>query len=269
MQDCPRLKNCAYYKLEKTAQSSVGKVMQECYCHGVRQAQCERLLYLNQHGEAPAEEMSPDKTLNYYNGLYSEEMEVRIDRTIKALRKNGFMVRYFDQRNEALEYLLEQCSRAESLSHGGSQTLEELGVFENLEKRHIAFIPYQTAENRLRSLTVDLYLTSSNAITEDGKLVNIDGTGNRVAALCFGPKKVIVVAGTNKIVRDVQQGIERIRNLAAPFNALRLKKNVPCTVTGHCVDCLSHERICRSTVITDYPIPERIQVVLIDEALGY
>ena len=269
MSDCPRLPNCAYYRLEKIAQSAVGKIMQECYCHGVRQGQCERLMYLNAHGEAPAEEMSPDKNLNAHTALYSDEMEGRIDRTMKALKKNGFEVKYFDQRDEAKDYILSQCRHASSISHGGSMTLEELGLFDQLIAAQLPFFNYSTPENRLRSLTAELYLTSSNAVTEDGRLVNIDGTGNRVAAISFGPKKVMVVVGTNKLVTTVEKGIERIRQISAPFNAMRLKKKVPCVVTGHCVDCQSPERICRTTVITDFPIPGRIEVILIDESLGF
>lgn len=270
MKECPRLSTCAYYNLEKANSSAVGKIMQECFCHGSRQSQCERLLYFNKNGEAPADEMTPDRNLNLFSTLYSEDMESRIDRTLKSLRKNGFEAKYFDHRSDALEYLIKECRGSDFISHGGAQTLDEIGFFERLAQEGMTYLPYHASpENRLKSLSADIYITSSNALTEDGRLVNIDGAGNRVAALCFGPRKVFVVIGTNKIVKNLEQGIERIRKIAAPFNAIRLKKHVPCTITGECVDCHAPDRICRSTVTTDHPLPGRITVILIDEVLGY
>jgi hypothetical protein len=111
---------------------------------------------------------------------------------------------------------------------------------------------------------------SSNAITTEGELINIDGTSNRVAALCFGPKKVIVVAGANKLVRHHDDAMERAKLNAAVPNNIRLKRNTPCTVTGVCSDCLSKDCICCNIVTTRYSsIPGRIQVILVNETLGF
>ena len=116
----------------------------------------------------------------------------------------------------------------------------------------------------------DYYFTSTNAITLDGELVNIDCTGNRVAFLCFGPDNVIVVTGMNKVVPDVAAGISRTKNVAAPPNAVRLNRNTPCAVTGRCGDCKSPDCLCAQTVVTSFsPTPGRITVILVGEELGY
>lgn len=269
MKDCPQLANCPYYQQEKVCQSAVGKIFNETYCHGARQPQCEILKLFQETRKMPTGEMSPDKNHNRFSSLFSEGMEDKISKCIAALKSNGFDVSYFDSREEALQFILPECESAESISNGGSMTLDELGLFRIFEEKKYPYFNYSTPANRPRSLTVDLYFTSSNAVTVDGELINIDGTGNRVAALCYGPKKVFVVVGTNKIVSNQQEGIDRILNLSAPLNAIRLKKHVPCTITGHCVDCNSPERICRNLVITSRPLPGRIHVVFVDEMLGF
>jgi hypothetical protein len=125
-------------------------------------------------------------------------------------------------------------------------------------------------ERRRQALLTDLFFTGTNAITESGKLVNLDMIGNRVGALAFGPKHVIVLAGRNKIVADVDAAVQRIRNYAAPVNTRRLDKKTPCAATFACQDCSSPDRICNTWVITEKSFPEnRIKVVLINEDLGF
>jgi len=111
---------------------------------------------------------------------------------------------------------------------------------------------------------------STNAITLDGELINIDGRGNRVAFLCYGPQNVLILTGINKIVADIESGIKRTRNIASPPNAIRLNRNTPCAITGKCGDCFSKECMCGQIVITRFSlIPNRIKVILIGEELGY
>jgi len=119
------------------------------------------------------------------------------------------------------------------------------------------------------ALSCDYYFMSSNAITADGELVNIDGNGNRVAALIYGPENVVIIAGMNKIVKNVEEGISRTRNVASPQNCVRLNKNTPCAVNGVCGNCLS-DTICDQIVITRASrIPQRIKVILVGEELGF
>jgi acyl-CoA hydrolase len=130
--------------------------------------------------------------------------------------------------------------------------------------------PEEKLEIRKRQLTCDLFITSTNALTKDGKLINTDGVGNRVAAMIFGPKKTLVLAGVNKIVKDVNAGLSRIKEIASPMNTKRLNVNTPCAVTGVCSDCNSPQRICRvTTIIEKKPNFSDIEIVIIGENLGY
>jgi len=165
-----------------------------------------------------------------------------------------------------------------TISWGGSVTLEETGIIDSLKKsgsyiiydRKDAITPEEKKEMYSRIVTSDYYFMSSNAITLDGELVNIDGNGNRVACLCNGPANVIIVAGMNKIVEDVKAGISRTRNIAAPPNAVRLGLDTPCAGSGRCGDCYSKDCICGQIVITRMSrVPGRIKVILVGEELGY
>ncbi|MPN54725.1 hypothetical protein SDC9_202402 [bioreactor metagenome] len=130
--------------------------------------------------------------------------------------------------------------------------------------------PEEVFELHRQCFFADFFLTGSNAITEDGQLLNIDKTGNRVAAICFGPKNVIVIAGMNKVVRDEAAAMARIRTTAAPINSLRFNIKTPCRITGSCSDCISSETICASVVRTRMSAPaKRIKVILVGEDLGY
>ena len=163
------------------------------------------------------------------------------------------------------------------VSWGGSMTINALGVKEKLAERDVVTIdpygtpdPAESIERRRKGLTADYFLMSTNAVTMDGELVNIDGTSNRVAALCFGPKKVIIVVGANKLARGLDDALERARLYAAVPNNVRLKRNTPCTVTGDCSNCLSKDCICCNIVTTRFnSTPGRIQVIFVNENLGF
>lgn len=164
---------------------------------------------------------------------------------------------------------------------GGSVTMRELGLLEILkgrgnriadhwEARRKELAQEEVMKVRRLLLNSDVLLTSTNAVTETGYLVNIDHAGQRVAAMIFGPKKVVIIAGVNKIVRDVNEALERIKNVAAPMNARRLNKKTPCTVAGICSDCVSQDRICNvTTIIERRPVHTDILVILVGEMLGY
>lgn len=199
-------------------------------------------------------------------------------KTAAALEKHGFRSVVCAHRDEALSYLLNEATVAETIGFGGSMTLAQLGLARQVEalgKR--TFIHSRSglsaAERRIvmqEQLNCDLFFTSSNAVTLDGQLVNIDATGNRVCAMIFGPPRVWVVIGSNKIVADVPAALRRIKEVAAPPNAHRLGYKTPCAVTGLCSDCDAPDRICRvTTIIERQPRLTEIGVCLINEDLGY
>ncbi|MDR3077216.1 MAG: lactate utilization protein [Planctomycetota bacterium] len=188
----------------------------------------------------------------------------------KRLEKNGFTVSCFARANEAAEYL-EQSLRGETIGFGGSVTLRDMGLYERLGKNNTVIWHWKTPEARNRYPEFTAYLTSVNAASETGELVNIDGAGNRVAASIFGPKKVFFILGSNKVRPDLASAIDRARNVASPLNAKRLERKTPCVASGKCHDCSSPERICGVMSIHMRPLigAERSEVVLIEEPLGY
>ena len=154
-------------------------------------------------------------------------------------------------------------------------TLFEAGVMELLRNGNYNFLDRYAEGADIQGIyeaafTSDVYFMSSNAITENGELYNVDGNGNRVAALTWGPKSVIIVAGYNKIVKDLDEAAERVKDIAAPANATRLGCDTPCTKVGHCMNCASQRRICATTVIcARQRVQNRIKVILVGEELGY
>ncbi|BCR05151.1 lactate utilization protein C [Desulfuromonas versatilis] len=201
-----------------------------------------------------------------------------LDQTASALEKNGFSTVVFDLRQEALEYLLGEAGEAVTVGFGGSMTVAELGLAGRLREMGKTTLIHGsqglTAEERRQimqeQLNCDLFFTSTNALTVSGNLVNIDATGNRVCAMAFGPKKVIVVAGVNKIVMDLEAALKRVKQVASPPNAKRLGNDTPCAKTGLCSDCNSPQRICRITTILERrPRATDLRVCLINENLGY
>lgn len=196
---------------------------------------------------------------------------------LKGFQKRFIEGYYCETAAEAKDLALSLVPQNASVSFGGSVTLEETGILSELRCRDdITFFDRATAttpeENKKimhEALSCDYYFMSSNAITSDGELVNIDGNGNRVAALIYGPENVIIVAGMNKIVKNAEEGISRVRNTSSPQNCIRLGKNNPCAVNGVCGNCLS-DTICDQIVITRASrVPQRIKVILVGEELGF
>jgi hypothetical protein len=202
--------------------------------------------------------------------------------TKDALECNGFKVVAVSSKEDAVDKVLGLVPLGAKVGVGGSVTIRELGLIEALTRRGNSvvhhWLPNKPSSHWLPFMmeahNSDVFLCSSNAITEDGKLVNIDSTGNRVASMIFGPKKVIVVAGKNKIVKDVDEGLKRLKNVAGPLNAKRHNLvELPCVTTGVCADCNSPERICRVVTIMERA-PNRVRepnitVVLVAEKLGF
>lgn len=197
---------------------------------------------------------------------------------IKNLEKRQMSGIYCADKESAVAKVLELIPDGSSIGWGGSMTLAENGFLQavydkntyQIFDRDKAKTPEEQKKVYCDICGCDYFLMSTNAITLDGELINIDGRGNRVAFLCYGPDHVIIVAGMNKVVSDVESGIQRVRNIAAPPNNVRLNRNTPCAVTGRCADCLSPDCICSQTVITRRAhVPGRITVILVGEELGY
>lgn len=191
-----------------------------------------------------------------------------VSKAEKALTGYGFGFHYFATKDEAVSYLRDTCA-GKTVSIGGSMTMKELGFPENFADSTECH--WHWIDKGVYCQTPDIYLSSANALSETGEIVNIDGKCNRVAATLFGPKRCIFVCGVNKLRPDLQSAIERARNIAAPLNAKRLNKKTPCAFDGKCHDCKSPERICRAMVI-HMGVPsgfESCEVVLIGEKLGF
>lgn len=204
--------------------------------------------------------------------------EVFGKRAVEALKKNNFNADFFSTREELIKRLLELIPEKDIIGVGGSTTVQNLGILEILSKRGNLILdhnkaglsPEKVLNLRRKQLICDTFMTGSNAITLDGKLVNTDGVGNRVASMIFGPKQVIILAGTNKIVKDEGEGRKRIRTIAAPINNKRLNKPNPCTVTGECMDCQGPTRICNiTTILEKRPSLTPFSVFIINEKLGF
>jgi L-lactate utilization protein LutB len=204
-------------------------------------------------------------------------MEILGKRTSEALIKNGFQAEYLPEEASARERLLQMIPAGASVGFGGSMTIKGLDIQGELSKRGCLLYDHSLAKDKeevqqicRKQLTCDVFLTGSNAITRDGRLYNVDGRGNRVAAMTFGPGEVIVVAGVNKIAASLEEAIERVRGYAAPMNNIRLNFNNPCTKTGYCMDCSSPQRICNAAVILHKrPSTMKITVLLIGGILGF
>lgn len=211
-------------------------------------------------------------------------LQCQIERTMRALRANRMAAYYAPTCADAVRQVEALLSEGDVVTHGGSMTLEECGVVDLLKSGKYTYLdrndpslsPQQVQEIYQRAFTADAYLTSANAITENGELYNVDGNCNRVAAILYGPKRVIVVAGYNKIVPDLAHAVERVKQIAAPANGVRLGCDTPCAKTGICTakemtdGCRSPQRMCANYVISaQQRIPDRIQVILVGESLGY
>lgn len=204
--------------------------------------------------------------------------QIKVNRVIQALARNNMVGHFASDQASLLSIVSELVNDGDTVSVGGSMTLFESGVIEWLRQKSVTFLD-RYAEGLthtdiediyFKSFKSDVYFTSTNAITEDGVLYNVDGRGNRVAAMIYGPKMVIVIAGINKIVADEAAAIQRNRDTAAPLNAMRLARNTPCVHTGQCVDCQSDDRICSAYVFhRKQMVKDRIHVILCTDYYGY
>lgn len=213
-----------------------------------------------------------DKNVQWVN-------EQKILRTIKALENNNMNGYYVKSREELFSKIDEIVKENALVTCGGSTTLFEAGVIDYLRKsdRYEFMDRYKEGITEVdivrmykKAFTSDAYFSSTNAITEAGELYNVDGTGNRVAAMLYGPEKVIVICGVNKIVNDIDAAIERNKQFAAPINAKRLNRNTPCAKVGYCMECKSEDRICNEyTIIRRQKLKDRLHVIFLNEELGY
>lgn len=209
-------------------------------------------------------------------GKFNHALANRVIDHLKARQMNGY---YVETGSEAADLAMTMIPDGSVVSQGGSMTLDEIGLRDRIlaTDRFTFKDPYAAGLSkeesfalRLETLTCDVFLCSTNALTRDGILVNRDGIGNRVCAMAFGPKKVIILAGLNKIVTDVNAAISRIDTVASPMNCLRLNRETPCSHTMECADCSSDQRICSITTIIDRQwTDDRIHVILVGETLGY
>jgi hypothetical protein len=199
-------------------------------------------------------------------------------KVVDALIANNIDCIFVQTKQEALAKALEMIPEGSTVGLGGSVTVEQIGLLEKLRSgKYTLFDQYapgldmpENMKRRKQGLTAQFFVTGTNAITSDGQLVNVDGLGNRVAAQAFGPEKVILVAGKNKIVKDVHEAFDRLEKIAAPINAKRVNASSPCADTGVCIDCDSPARICNIyTIIRRMMIPGRITLILVNDSLGF
>lgn len=210
--------------------------------------------------------------MNEHAHWYSRKAQ---ERTAEALGKNGYEVHLAADRAEALKVVESLINKGEKVGWGGSATLAEVGILERLtEIGAEPMIPLglpssEVTEQRRQALHADIYLTGCNAVSEHGELVNVDGTGNRVASMAFGPRAVIMVAGRNKICPDLDAAISRAHDVAAPMNSHRLGLKTPCAITGECGGCEATS-ICNITMIFHRkPGKKPFHIIIVDEDLGF
>lgn len=208
--------------------------------------------------------------------------DIKLGEIKEVFEDNGYTTHVAKSSKAAASLVLDKIIpqlKPSSISFGGSMTVVDSGLFGQIKKLNKVKVidTYDMAppleeriERRRQALLTDVFITSANAITEDGEIVNLDGTGNRVAAMAFGPRNIILLVGRNKLCVDLDAAVSRIKEYVAPVNAMRLKRKTPCAVTGKCANCNSKDRICSVWSITEKSSPKgRIHVVLINEDLGF
>ena len=208
--------------------------------------------------------------VNEYNKLLAEK-------TIEGLEKRNMQGFYAENKEEAVKIALSLIPEGSVVSWGGSATLQETGLINTLKNNNYQCLDRNDVESKEekeeiahKALNADYYLMSTNAMTIDGQLINIDGNGNRVAALIYGPKNIIIVTGINKICDTYDSALSRARNKASIPNVIRFDCNTPCKKTGKCMDCLSPETVCCQFVHTRFSrIKDRIKVIIVGENLGF
>ena len=200
------------------------------------------------------------------------------EQVIKNLKKRHMDGYYYKTPQEAVSLASSLMSAGSSVTWGGCMTMKEIGLLDEIKSRHDLVVmdradaktPDEVDALYRKAFSADTFIMSANAITLDGELLNIDGTGNRIAALIYGPKQVLVIAGMNKVCKDLGEAMTRVRNIASPPNCIRLDKKTPCASTGVCGDCLSADCICNQIVTTrNSRDPQRIKVILVEGSWGF
>ena len=208
------------------------------------------------------------------NEMITKRNELLAQTVIKGLKSRNMSGYYASSREEALRIALELIPEGSSVTMGGAMSAHEIGLVDALKNGNYHFIDRDTYEDKraamLAAYDADVFLSSANAITSDGVMVNIDGNSNRVSAIAQGPKKVIFIVGMNKVCGDVDGAIKRARNVAAPINAQRFGLSTPCSKTGACMNCKSPDTICCQILITrSSRHTDRIHVILVNDSLGF
>ena len=195
---------------------------------------------------------------------------------VENLKKRGFDVEIFQTKDDARKKLIEEVGTGKKVGIGGSMTIKELDVYDELKENENDVLWHWMTEPKYvggvlkEAMTADVYLTSSNALIENGTILNIDGNGNRVAAMFYGPKKVIMVCGKNKITSTYSEAMDRIKTVTCPKNARRLNRKTPCASTDKCNDCSSPDRMCMVTSLIEMKPPlMEYKIYLIEEEMGY
>ncbi len=201
----------------------------------------------------------------------NEKLAQKVIKGLESRNMNGY---YAASKEEALQMALKFIPEGSTVTMGGGMSVREIGLFDALKKGNYQFIDRDEYADRREAMLLaydaDIYLASANAMTEDGVMVNIDGGANRVSALAYGPKVVLMIVGMNKICDDVDGAMKRARNVAAPINAQRFGLDTPCSKTGACMNCKSPDTICCQFLITRYSKEkDRINVILVNDDLGF
>lgn len=200
---------------------------------------------------------------------------VRAVRTVENLKKNKFDAHFVESVDQMKELIATMIPSGSSVAVGGSMTLFETGIIDWLRQQPITFHDRYNPDNDVQTMfreafSSDIFVTSTNAVTLEGELLNVDGSGNRTAAMIFGPKKVLVIAGINKLVKNMAEAEQLIKRTARPMNNERLNTNNPCRLVGECTECISESRICSVFVrMARSQVRDRICVILVNENLGY
>ena len=195
---------------------------------------------------------------------------MNLDKTVKNLKLRRFQVSCFPTAQEAVDYLAAQIQNT-SVGIGGSKTVDQIGLYDRLCENNEVFWHWKNSapDTRMKANAAEIYISSANAISEDGEVLNIDGMGNRLAGQIWGHKKVYIIAGTNKICPDFDSALYRARNTAAVENCKRFQNNQPCQIDGKCHDCRSESRVCRALLVLWGPMMGmETEIVLIDQELG-
>ena len=210
--------------------------------------------------------------------MTTKRNQLRAQQLIQALKQRNMEASYAATKEEALEQALAWVPEGSCIGWGGSVSIDAIGLKDAVRQGNYRVIDRDTAANaeekeamyRRILADCDYFLTSTNAISQDGVLVNIDGTANRLAAMCYGPRHVLYIVGMNKVVATAEDALHRARNEAAPINAMRFGLKTPCSKTGRCYDCKSPDTVCCQILFTRFNhTPGRVKVILVDDSLGY